>query len=523
MDGTSANGAARAPAEPDVRCYEASAEGGARWREALRALRTRAEPPLRDHEVLLDSFDGRLRASGLGLSARGRAPRVVCRLAGRGTASSEVELATVPRFAWDFPRPQALELAHALEARGVEPIGRHELALERWAVLDDQDKVVAWIDEERHRVRPVHARAREDVLRVALRGVRGYGGEFRDLARALERADGLRVAKEAHFDPLRLLAEPLVAPGAWPKLAPRSGAFRALARIARAQLEAFEANAQGIRPGADAEHLHDARVALRRLRSLLGQLKGLLAAETRLPLVDELRWLASVLGPARDLDTLLLELRLAEMSAELRPVAEALEQDQALQYGELRRTLDASRCGELVGRLRALCAARANSELAGPEAAFSFAQVLARPLWRRFRQVVEAAARVAALGPSAELHELRIACKKLRYLLECCRGLVPRAELALAFADLKGLQSVLGTIQDTRVHAELLNTLAPALFPRLAPEAALALGRFQEQTVARGRAACAHYVGLRDAFLTPASRARFERLLRALGRKRRTR
>src|SRR5262245_49850424 len=148
MDSTRVNGAPAARDEPEVRCYVARARTGAGWRAALGALRTRAETPLTDRQVLLDSFDGRLRDAGLALSARGRAPRVRCRLAARGAAPEEVELAHVPRFAWDFPRAQALALVRALDGREVEPIGRHELARERWAVLDDQDKIVAWIDEE---------------------------------------------------------------------------------------------------------------------------------------------------------------------------------------------------------------------------------------------------------------------------------------------------------------------------------------------------------------------------------------
>src|SRR5262245_20265167 len=47
-------------------------------------------------------------------------------------------------------------------------------------------------------------------------------------------------------------------------------AFAGLARRARVQLDAFEEGARRLRRARDADSLHDVRVALRRLRALLG-------------------------------------------------------------------------------------------------------------------------------------------------------------------------------------------------------------------------------------------------------------
>src|SRR5262249_22680920 len=159
----------------------------------------------------------------------------------------------LPRFAWDFPRPQAQELARALESRCLEPIGLHETERERWAVLDDQEKIVAWIEEERHRVRsPAEPEdGKPPIRRVELCGVRGYGSEFQHLARALERAGGLRAAGEGEFDPLTLLESGAPRRQRWPKLDRRAVAYTALARIARAQLDVFALNEQGMRLGKD--------------------------------------------------------------------------------------------------------------------------------------------------------------------------------------------------------------------------------------------------------------------------------
>ena len=57
----------------------------------------------------------------------------------------------------------------------------------------------------------------------------------------------------------------------------------------------------------DPEYLHQLRVGWRRLRSLL-QLAALITPEkTIAPLAQELRWLGSILGPARDCDVFAAE------------------------------------------------------------------------------------------------------------------------------------------------------------------------------------------------------------------------
>ena len=88
--------------------------------------------------------------------------------------------------------------------------------------------------------------------------------------------------------------------------------------------------------------------------------------------------------------------------------------------------------------------------------------------------------------------------------------------LSGCFARLKGLQEVLGTIQDTEVHAGLVDELAGARARDAGPEALLALGRFRERLAQRGHAARARCRELLDEFLGPASRAELDALLRAL-------
>jgi CHAD domain-containing protein len=519
MDAERSNGAAGAAAAPPRVAFRLDHRSAPRLQRVLARLALRAEPAETRAELVLDSFDHRLQAAGIGLSATGEPPLLRCRLARAGAPGVELELARLPAFAWDFPRPHAIALAGALEARGVQPIGVHEQTSARRAVLDDRAEVVAWIEEESHRVRALGDGGAwtPGERRIVLGGVVGHDNELRRIAHALGRAAGPRARRTEPFDPARLL-EPPERPGRWPTLKRGVRAFAALGRIGRAQLEVLEANEAGMRAGSDAEHLHDARVALRRLRSLLGQLKGVFRAAERERMVGELRWLAGRLGPLRDVDTLLFRMRLAdaELAAALRPATRRVERHRERLLAVLCADLDSPRFAKARELLRTRLVAGGARAHGGKRAAKPFHRVLARRLRRRLDAVTTRARALGAEGAPAELHELRIACKKLRYLLECCRGLVRKPALAPVFADLKALQSALGRIQDAEVHAQLVVRLARTHLASAGPKTWLALGRFQEQILADGRDARAHYAELAAAFAAPASQAHLEALLRAL-------
>jgi len=479
------------------RAFELPLDGAA-WRAALGVTPLRAEPERRSRVVVLDSFDRRLQEAGVELEI--------------------VPGERVPVFVWDLSPALARKLAGVLEARALRPLGEHALIATCWAVLDDQRKVIARIEEEDHELHPSAARDPIRIRRLVLQGVRGYEAEFTRLAATLQLVPGLVPVSDADFDPRAHLSPPARSVGRWPLLSSDVTAIDALARIARAQLAILRANGAGLLANEDAEFLHDVRVAMRRLRSLVSQLKGVLEAHEQQALVDELRWLASCTGPARDLDTLLFELRMCEpeLRAELEPIVGVFEAERERLQAALVGDYGSKRAHALRARLRSVFSSKLDPQFAGPMAGEPFTALLARRLRRRFRQVVELAGRLEEHSPAAELHELRISCKKLRYLLECCRGLVPKDTLATAFQQLKGLQTVLGAVQDSAVHTQLARRLALEQAGGVPARAHLALGQFLERLAQNGAAARARAAELEQTFLAPDSRAGFKSILRAL-------
>lgn len=249
---------------------------------------------------------------------------------------------------------------------------------------------------------------------------------------------------------------------------PRGATLEAvLAAVLGECLRQTSANQPVAELGRDPEGVHQMRVGLRRLRSALRLFREQLPVRETEALVEELRWLAGLLGAARDLDVFLEEL-LGPVTkgrpddrglAALREAAEGARRDA---YAALRRELASPRYTALVLRLGrfvdgASFRRRGATELARP----------ARPLARRLLR--QRAARVRQLGvridelSTRELHRLRIRAKRLRYATELLAPLFGDAAPARTARRLADLQDVLGHLNDQATAEHLVARLRERL------------------------------------------------------------
>ncbi len=212
--------------------------------------------------------------------------------------------------------------------------------------------------------------------------------------------------------------------------------------------------------------LHKMRVATRRLRSALATFRPLLEHERTDPLREELRWLAGVLGAARDAEV---------MHARLRRLVAAEPDDLVL--GKVRdridvlmtarhraahdtvlEALDGERYLRLLDALDQLVADPPFRPSAGEDAATALPH-LVRRTWRRLDRTMSAAER-SPRGPEQEkwLHEVRKEAKRTRYAAEAVQPVVgrPARRYAAAVAE---LQETLGDFQDGVVTRQVLREL----------------------------------------------------------------
>lgn len=225
--------------------------------------------------------------------------------------------------------------------------------------------------------------------------------------------------------------------------------------------------------------VHQMRVAGRRLRSALTTYRPLFDRDVTEPIRAELKWLGTVLGPARDLEVLRERLTglLAEDGVADRRLRHEVERGLVARRREARRRLlaelDGTRYFRLLDALDTLVADPPLRGKADGKAGAALPPLVARS-WKRLRRAVDdaLAEELTAAEQATRLHEARKLAKQARYAAEAVQ---PRfGKPAKRFAKgMTRLQTVLGDAQDSSVGSAELAAMAGVL-----PDA-FALGRAQ--------------------------------------------
>lgn len=221
------------------------------------------------------------------------------------------------------------------------------------------------------------------------------------------------------------------------------GASESLRRAVAEQIDQLHRWERAVRADSD-DSVHQMRVTLRTLRSLLQAAPGAFPAGAAIG--DELRWLAGLLGTARDAEVLAQRYRheLGELPSQLvrGRVRERLV-DAAVQRYRTGRiaavaAIDSPRYRRLLDRLDALAAAPPT--IAPPT--HGAATVAAG--YRRVGKAAAAARTASGAHRDEALHRIRKAAKRLRYTAAAVGA--PRVVAAA-----KRLQTLLGDHQDAVV------------------------------------------------------------------------
>jgi CHAD domain-containing protein len=445
------------------------------WRDRLvEGLNLVAAPVQRVEVAYYDSFDWLLYSAGLILrymqSADGGELQLL-RLSDRSVEVVQPIAKPVARFASQLP---AGELRNRLEPllgiraflplvglRGSRYCLRQEdregktrvrIYLESFAVLNDAGKR-----------RPLSRRLRLEALRGYPKAAQAVGakllGEF-----------GLATGVDELFE--QALATLGRRPGDYSgKLAvdlqARERADVAVRRILVALFETIRANEAGTIADLDSEFLHDFRVAVRRTRSVLGELKPVFAPTVLVRFRREFAWLGSITGPVRDLDVYLLKFDKykaaipAELRDDLEPLRAFLRYKQhAEQTEKLAVELKGRRYRKLKDQWQRYLSSRLAKNPVARDASRPIGLVAHQRTWRMYKRVLKEGRAITPESPPPDLHELRKSCKKLRYLMEFFVSLYPGKAIRIAIAELKQLQDNLGDFQDIDVQIDSLQHYA---------------------------------------------------------------
>jgi inorganic triphosphatase YgiF len=241
------------------------------------------------------------------------------------------------------------------------------------------------------------------------------------------------------------------------RLDPELTAAQSFVEIAGACIRQYRLNEALLLESGGVEAIHQARVALRRLRSAFALFRPMIQGDDRAPLLSaELRWLAGELGLIRDIDVLLPRLGQDQRTA-LAVIRDG-------KYEHLHNLLLSSQVRLLpIDLSEWLTIGQWQTRPADPALHDRNIREFAADRLDRLRRRIKHEGRHLATVDDEHRHEVRKDAKKLRYAAEFFVSLYPgrKARHRIdAFLDrLEDLQDKLGQLNDIAAAPELLARL----------------------------------------------------------------
>jgi triphosphatase len=272
-----------------------------------------------------------------------------------------------------------------------------------------------------------------------------------------------------------------------PRLGERDDAGTAFQALALACLHQLTDNLERLEQRPNAEAVHQARVALRRLRVFAGAFEAVAADDQAEAVKTGLKRMAQVFADARSLDVFAAETFMPHARHEEGAgcFGQALLQAKTSAYEALAQAVAAPPfAADLLAALRWIgCGAWLNDPTTATARSQTLGEVGAAMLRHRHKVMLKRGRKLDWDDPVGR-HKLRIQAKKMRYLLDVFS---PDAHALLK--RLKTLQAALGDLNDIHTAADTAALVLPHVDARAAFAAGSAVGERRAGVEARVRSA----------------------------------
>ena len=238
----------------------------------------------------------------------------------------------------------------------------------------------------------------------------------------------------------------------------------AVRKILAHQFQWFREHLPGVQRDIDSEFVHQARVATRRMRSVLRLFGDAIPDRTAAYLAGELKWLGGEFGAVRDIDVFLLNLSRFEERIEHLPgkkkrgLEKLIEEHRHGLLDILREALESPRYKTLERRFIQFLERPLPTSPRAPLAAKIVHEVAPALITEKLDAVIQQGHAVLAEPKLKEFHRLRIRMKRLRY---ACEFMAPAYEGVIdPFIErMVEIQDCLGELQDTVFTREFVDSL----------------------------------------------------------------
>jgi CHAD domain-containing protein len=473
-----------------------------------------------------DTFDWRVYRAGAVLqSSQDEVNTNLTWIAGDDQLRCKVGNQRMPGFAWELP-PGALRegLSPVVKMRRLLPVVHVEKKGLVLHVLGAAEKTVARIrllDSVVQVPGELHTYSLPSTLEIIQ--IKGYEKAFGKLLAFVEKKAGLSRESANSFQ--RALQVVNIVPGEYTsklrvKLDPAMNIGEAAKTIHSALLQSILANEEGTRQDLDSEFLHDIRVAVRRTRSALSQIKKVFPEKSVRHFGKEFSWLGGITGPKRDIDVYLLKMEdyksvLPESVREdLKPLYEFLKGRQEEEHRRLVEVIDSERYKKLLQDWQQFLDEPISSDAPPRKAAEPVLETSSKRIWKVYGGIIEKGNAIDDQSPAVALHELRIECKRLRYLLEFFRSLYEAGKIRQLVKSLRMLQDNLGNFNDCDVQQATLKRFAQNMLEegKGNVETLMAMGRLVERLEIGQQEERKHFSRRFAKFASPGNEKRFHAL-----------
>lgn len=476
-----------------------------------------------------DTFDWRLYEADreMVVSTGRRVSTLTLRERGRRRELATTSIKSAPGFASELPKgPFRDALLPTTEVRALLPLVHLSYEERLVRVLNADRKTVArlWLFSSVRASRDANSPVKRlpDIVEVS--PVLGYEKQAKALCAALEAA-GLKKANEDLLD-LSLAAvgrEPLDYTSR-PRIILDRGMTmdEALRTVLIHLTRTMRANEKGLLADIDIEFLHDFRVANRRTRSVISQFKKGTSPLVLRSFRPGFKWLGKITGPTRDADVYLENVDgyrsgfSEEVGDHLLPLHDFLERKRAREFKAMERSFRTKRYHQLMSSWEGMLLGTRDSGSVLLHKGTSVLPIVSARIWKVYSTIMVQGSAITPGTPATALHNLRLICKNLRYLLEIFKSLYPADTIAMLISELKSLQNNLGDVQDLEVQRLALDGFATEMLEEgpVASATVMAMGRLAASLEERQQAAREEFAARFARFARKKNRRAFRRLFK---------
>jgi CHAD domain-containing protein len=363
------------------------------------------------------------------------------------------------RFHWQLNNPALAKLlqvrlgVRAFTEKSTSAWQQHHLS-----VRNSDDKIIV-----RLTFITLNSVSREPLSLLTMQPLRGYANEARQLCQFLKKLgatpcdpltplqlltlSGLNVPSPRQRSPFNLRDDEVTAV--------------AIMRMVGQLVEQARTQEEGLIADIDSEFLHQYRVQLRKARSLVSLFKKDLPSPAYHQLKSSLKELGQRTNLLRDLDVFLLDhdQYLTMLPESLHPgLEQACRHIHRLRKRTWQKVVTALDSADYRDKMDEI-----NQALSSPRLQTrgkKLKQRVDHHIVRQHRHICTSVSTLSTSSSDDAIHQLRIECKKLRYLLELFAELYPRKPLKVLTRELKALQETLGRFNDFTVQHQFLHQLA---------------------------------------------------------------